>query len=125
MISSLGRVMIYVNDTEKCAKFWHEKIDFNLDLREELPNGYVSISLSPKENPTTGITLHSREMVAAMHPDMNLGTPSILMETKNISELHDELRKNGVEVSEISDMGGMKNFHFPDPEGNYFAVREV
>lgn len=60
-----------------------------------------------------------------MHPEMNLGTPSILMETKNILQLHNELEKNGVEVSQISDMGGMKSFHFPDPEGNHFAVREV
>lgn len=50
MISSLGRVMIYVNDTEKCAQFWQEKIGFNLDFREEFPNGYVSLSLSPKQN---------------------------------------------------------------------------
>lgn len=124
MIQSIGQVMLYVQDVEKAAYFWKEKVGFERVERQE-QGGQVSYILGPKEESDVQFVLHDREAVAKMNPDMHLGTPSILMSSKNLEMTYQSFVEKGIAANPIMDLGFMKVFNFCDEEGQYFAVREV
>lgn len=117
--------MLYVDDQDKAAEFWKNKIGFEKVVRVDNPMGGYVYEVAPKLNGATEFVLHNKEQVRNMSPELNLGTPSILMTTDNIEKLHSKLLSNGVNANEIISFGDMKFFNFSDEENNYFAVREV
>ncbi|MBF0713575.1 VOC family protein [Gemella sp. GH3] len=125
MIKDLGQVMLYVKDQDKAADFWKNKVGFEKVVRVDNIMGGYSYEVAPKLNGATEFVLHDIEQVRKMSPEINLGTPSILMATDNIEETYNKLLANGVNVNEIVSFGDIKVFNFSDDEGNYFAVREV
>ena len=125
MIDKFGQVMVYVKNPRAVADFWVNQIGFVLLHEEKLESGVLSVELSPNNTSDTNMVLFDREIVAQMSPEVNLGSPSILFSTYDIKELHDRLKENGVAVGDITEMGTMVTFNFPDIEGNYFAVREI
>lgn len=124
MIRDLGQVMLYVNDTDKCAKFWSEKAKFEKVKRIEAPYGGYIYEVAPKNNGATEFVLQNKEVVRKMNPEMNLGTPSILMKSDNLDETYKLFQENGINVNPIMEMGTLRVFNFSDEEGNYFAVTE-
>lgn len=124
MIQSLGQVMLYVENVEESAQFWQQKMGFEFVQKQE-QGGQISYIIAPQNQSDVQFVLHNKAFVKQMNPEMNLGTPSILMSTQNIEQTHQQLEANGVAVNPIADLGFMKVFNFSDNEGNYFAVREV
>ncbi len=125
MIDKFGQVMLYVLDVEKSANFWIENLEFT-KVSEMVHEGkLISLELCPYNNADTHLVLFDKEFVMATSPLASLGTPSLLFSTYNINETHQKMKAKGVAVSEISDMEGIINFHFPDPENNFFAIREI
>lgn len=123
MIQSIGQVMLYVENVEAAAEFWREKMGFErVEKQEQGPQ--VSYIVAPKLDSQVQFVLHDKAEVAKMNPDMNLGTPSILMTATDLDSYHAELLEKGVLANPIMDLGFMKVFNFADNEGNYFAVRE-
>ncbi|MDQ8820476.1 VOC family protein [Streptococcus ruminantium] len=120
MISSLGQVMLYVNDMEASAQFWREKVGFERVERQK-----QGTQISYKIDSEVQLVLHDKPAVTAMNPDMNLATPSILMSSINLEKTYQEFIAKGINVNPIIDLGCMKVFNFSDDEDNYFAVREV
>lgn len=125
MINKFGNVMIYVNNPREVANFWIENVDFTEVDVVKMDGKLIGVEISPYENSEANITLFDKEWVRANSPVINLDPPSLLFKTYDIKSMNKKMKANGVAVSEISEMGGMVNFHFPDPEGNYFAVQEV
>lgn len=124
MIQSIGQVMLYVENVEAAATFWKEQMGFErVEKQEQGPQ--VSYIVAPKLDSQVQFVLHDKAEVAKMNPEMNLGTPSILMTATDLESYHAELLEKGVEANPIMDLGFMKVFNFADNEGNYFAVREV
>lgn len=122
MINQIGQVMLYVSNQEECKKFWVEKLGFEVISEED--NGSMRlIEVAPK-GAATSITLHNKEFVAKMNPDMNLGTPSLLFFTENLEQLYLDLKSKNVTVGEIVELPFGKVFNFADNEENYFAVME-
>lgn len=124
MIASLGQVMLYVNDVEASAIFWKEKVGFERVERQE-QGPQVSYIIAPKADSEVQFVLHDKAEVAAMNPEMNLGTPSILMTSLDVEKTYQDFVSRGVKANPVMDLGFMKVFNFSDEEGNYFAVREV
>ncbi|MDQ8765148.1 VOC family protein [Streptococcus ruminantium] len=124
MISSLGQVMLYVNDMEASAQFWREKVGFERVERQK-QGTQTSYIIAPKIDSEVQLVLHDKPAVTAMNPDMNLATPSILMSSINLEKTYQEFIAKGINVNPIIDLGCMKVFNFSDDEDNYFAVREV
>lgn len=124
MIESLGQVMVYVADIEAAAAFWKDQAGFERVERQE-QGPQVSYIVAPKLESEVAFVLHDKAEVAKMNPDMNLGTPSILMATSRLEETYEHFLANGITANPIMDLGFMKVFNFCDNEGNYFAVREV
>lgn len=124
MIDSLGQVVVYVNDIEKAAKFWKDQVGFELVERQE-NLGLVSYLVAPKKDSQVQIVLQDKAQVAELSPELDLGTPSFLMESADLDATYQFMLDRGVLVMPIVDLGLMRVFNFSDLEENYFAIREV
>ncbi|MBC1598601.1 VOC family protein [Listeria seeligeri] len=124
MIKKIGQVMLYVEDQAAVRDFWVEKLDFVV-VSEEVVNGEIQwIEIAPTKDVETTFILQNKKKVAEMNPDMNLGTPSILLFGENVAELYEEYKNKGITVGELVDLPMGRVFNFADNEGNYFAICE-
>ena len=124
MIQKLGQVMLYVDDQETAKEFWTEKMGFHL-IEDHQSNGMRWIEIAPTEKCETTLVLHDKHVIAQMSPELNLDTPSLLFETKDIHVLYTKAKANNVIVGELVDMPTGIVFNFADEEQNYFAVRQI
>jgi len=122
LIDKIGQVMLYVNNQDESKDFWTEKLGFEI-IAEETNGPMRWIEIAPK-GAATSIVLHSKEFVAKMNPDMNLGTPSLMYFTEKFDELYSDLKNKNVKVGEIVELPTGRVFNFADNEENYFAVSE-
>ncbi|MBC1429630.1 VOC family protein [Listeria seeligeri] len=124
MIKKIGQVMLYVENQAAVRDFWVEKLDFVV-VSEEVVDGEIQwIEIAPTNDVETTFVLQNKKKVAEMNPDMNLGTPSILLFGENIAELYEEYKNKGITVGELVDLPMGRVFNFADNEGNYFAICE-
>ncbi|MBC1515780.1 VOC family protein [Listeria immobilis] len=124
MINKIGQVMLYVENQAAVRDFWVEKLDFVV-VSEEVVNGEIQwIEIAPTKEAETTFVLQNKQKVAEANPDMNLGTPSILLFGKNVAELYESYKKKGITVGELVDLPMGLVFNFADNEGNYFAICE-
>ncbi|EAD3256249.1 VOC family protein [Listeria monocytogenes] len=124
MIEKIGQVMLYVENQAAVRDFWVEKLDFVV-VSEEVVNGEIQwIEIAPTKGVETTFVLQNKKKVAEMNPEMNLGTPSILLFGNNVAELYEEYKNKGITVGELVDLPMGRVFNFSDNEGNYFAICE-
>lgn len=124
MINKVGQIMLYVNNQDEAVKFWKEKVGFSVISEEDNGQGMRWVEIAPTKEAETSIILHSKELVAKMQPELNLGTPSLLFFTKNLDKLHNDLSNKNITVGEIVNIPSGRVFNFADSEENYFAVLE-
>ncbi|EAF1640683.1 VOC family protein [Listeria monocytogenes] len=124
MIEKIGQVMLYVENQAAVRDFWVEKLDFVV-VSEEVVNGEIQwIEIAPTKGVETTFVLQNKKKVAEMNPEMNLGTPSILLFGSNVAELYEEYKNKGITVGDLVDLPMSRVFNFSDNEGNYFAICE-
>ncbi|EAC4521694.1 VOC family protein [Listeria monocytogenes] len=124
MIEKIGQVMLYVENQAAVRDFWVEKLDFVV-VSEEVVNGKIQwIEIAPTKGVETTFVLQNKKKVAEMNPEMNLGTPSILLFGNNVAELYEEYKNRGITVGDLVDLPMGRVFNFSDNEGNYFAICE-
>ncbi|EKZ1250155.1 VOC family protein [Listeria monocytogenes] len=124
MIEKIGQVMLYVENQAAVRDFWVEKLDFVV-VSEEVVNGEIQwIEIAPTKGVETTFVLQNKKKVAEMNPEMNLGTPSILLFGNNVAELYEEYKNKGITVGDLVDLPMGRVFNFSDNEGNYFAICE-
>jgi lactoylglutathione lyase len=115
MVYQVGQIMLYVNNQDESVKFWTEKVGFSIRSEQDNGQGMRWIEIAPTKEAETSIVLHSKELIARMQPELNLGTPSMMFFSENLDQLYKDFK----------DMpGGVKVFNFADQENNYFAVME-
>ncbi|XDD52123.1 VOC family protein [Leptospira sp. WS92.C1] len=123
-MNQLNQIMLYVNDQEAIANFWVTNFDFRIEGREDYGQSFAIILSDGRQN-STKLVLQNKTFVAAANPDMNLGTPSILLTTDNIEGLYQKLKDRKITVGDkVKFPNGKKVFNFADSEGNYFAIIE-
>lgn len=122
MIKQIGQVMLYVNDQDQALRFWTEKLGFIKVSEADNGQGLRWIEISPAEGAQTSFVLHNKQLIAQMQPELNLGTPSILLFTDDIDSLYTEFQAKGITVGELVDMPEGRVFNFADDENNYFAI---
>ena len=114
--------MVYVNNQDEAREFWTEKVGFQVVAEERLGDmRWIEVAPAGAE---TSIVLHNKEWVARMSPGLHLGTPSLLLYTDRLEQLHRQLADRQVKIGEITEMPTGRVFHFADAEDNYFAVLE-
>ncbi|WP_368307785.1 VOC family protein, partial [Listeria monocytogenes] len=82
------------------------------------------IEIAPTKGVETTFVLQNKKKGAEMNPEMNLGTPSILLFGSNAAELYAEYKNKGITVGDLVDLPMGRVFKFSDNEGNYFAICE-
>lgn len=122
MIKQIGQVMLYVNDQDQALRFWTEKLGFIKVSEADNGQGLRWIEISPAEGAQTSFVLHNKQLIAEMQPELNLGTPSILLFTDDIDSLYTEFQAKGITVGELVEMPEGRVFNFADDENNYFAI---
>lgn len=122
MIKQIGQVMLYVNDQDQALRFWTEKLGFIKVSEADNGQGLRWIEISPAEGAQTSFVLHNKQLIAQMQPELNLGTPSILLFTDDIDSLYTEFQAKGITVGELVEMPEGRVFNFADDENNYFAI---
>ncbi len=124
LINIIGQIMLYVNNQDESLKFWTEKVGFSIISKVDNGQGMKWFVIAPTKDAQTSIVLHSKEFVAKMSPEVNLGTPSLLFFSNNFDQLYKDFLDKNIKVGEIVDMPEGRVFNFPDNEENYFAVVE-
>ena len=124
MVEKIGQVMLYVENQAAVREKREEKLDFVV-VSEEVVNGEIQwIEIAPTKGVETTFVLQNKKKVAEMNPEMNLGTPSILLFGNNVAELYEEYKDKGITVGDLVDLPMGRVFNFSDNEGNYFAICE-
>ncbi len=121
MIHSV-QLMLYVNDVEKIADFWKNTFGVKEAERNDMPDGSISVTLNI--TPQLSFVLFNKEFIRNYSDVANLDTPSVMLHTEHLNKVHKRIQDAGCFASEIGLHGGKRNFHFADPEQNYFAVSE-
>jgi len=124
MINQIGQVMLYVNDQDQAVQFWTEKVGFIVVSEDNNGHGMKWIEIAPAQGAQTSFVLHNKQLIAEMQPELNLGTPSIMLFSDNLDALYEDFKNKGITVGDVVTMPGARVFNFADDENNYFAVRE-
>ena len=124
MINKVGQIMLYVNNQDEAVQFWTEKVGFSVVSEEDNGQGFRWIEISPTKEVGTSIVLHDKELIAKMQPELNLGTPSMMLFTEDLDKLYKDFSDKKITVGEIVSMPSGRVFNFADNENNYFAVME-
>ncbi|MDF2903801.1 MAG: glyoxalase/bleomycin resistance protein/dioxygenase, partial [Bacillus sp. (in: firmicutes)] len=124
MINKLGQIMLYVNNQEEILKFWTEKVGFILVSEEDNGEGLKWFEIAPTKEAETSFVLHNKELIAKMHPELNLNTPSLMFYSDDVDKLYQDFLDKNIKVGEMVNMPNGKVFNFADNEDNYFAVME-
>ncbi len=113
-------VVLYVNDSDACSKFWVEKIGMVEKSRNEV-GGASIVQVGFADQPFS-FELVPLALMKDNPDNLDLALPSIAFRVDDLQASHDALAKAGVEVSDVGDHSGTPSFAFADPEGHWFAV---
>lgn len=112
-------IMLYVNDPEKCAKFWSEEVGFIVKEEGKGPEESKTYLLAAIKNAESSLRLFDREVIAKYSPE------SLLFSCDDVKKARQKLLDKGVTVGEVVDMGSAETCNFADPEGHYFAFKSM
>ena len=124
MRNKIGKIGIYVNNQEEAKNFWTEKLNFVIKIEEEIKPNITWLEVAPNECEFTSFILYDKNLMLSQNPSININHPNIVLSTNNIEESYNELKQNGVELSEIMVMPYGKMFSFKDQDGNEYLLKE-
>jgi len=115
-------ILLPVSDLERAKDFYANKLGFHLDYDSEF-NDMRFIQLTPRGSGCSIVMGTGIKGLSEMTPGSIKGTHLVV---KNIGQVREAFIKNGVDVSDIEDMGGgVKYAYFSDPDGNFWALQEL
>jgi len=121
--ASLGRPtlkdvipILLVRDVEKCARFFRDKLDFQIDFLHGLPPFYGAVSRD-------GVCLHIRFVHEPFFAQAAALEESVIVasiEVTNVQGLFEEFKARGVEFAQKlkKQAWGGTDFQVRDPDGN-------
>ena len=115
----LELVPLPTTDVDASKAFYTDGMGFVLDHDVEPGNGMRVVQLTPP-----GSTCSIVVGVGMIAPD----APRVQnhhLGVDDIDEARATLRENGVDVSDVQDMGGVKYAHLSDPDGNTWALQQL
>lgn len=116
----VGYVVLYVNDSEACRRFWVEQVGMVEKKRTQL--GGHSIAQVGFADQPFAFELVPLEMMKNNPDGLSLGTPSICFYADDLNATRARLIERGVTATDIADHFEMQTFAFSDPEGRWFAM---
>ncbi len=106
-------------DVDRSKAFYVDRVGFHLDHDIEPGNGMRIVQLTPPGSACSivvgvGISDPTSAPVHGIH-----------LVVDDLDVVRDTLVGNGVDVSGISDMGGVRYAYFSDPDGNSWALQQI
>ena len=116
----VGWVVLYVNDTEACLRFWVEQVGM-VEKRRDVIDTFTIARVGFANQPFD-FELVPLEMMRDNPDGLDLATPSIGFQVDDLEAAHAALLSRGVQVTDVGDHQGTASFAFSDPEGRWFAA---
>lgn len=119
----IGYVVLYVGDPAGSYEFWTQKIGMLEKGRKQAgPFSIVKVGFQDQD---FSFELVPLELMKNNPDKLDLATPSVAFYVPNLELMRDNMLRNGVQVTEIINRGGIVSFAFIDNEGRGFAVLEA
>jgi catechol 2,3-dioxygenase-like lactoylglutathione lyase family enzyme len=115
----LQLVPLPTTDVDRSKEFYAEKLGFELDHDVEPGNGMRVVQLTPPGSGCSiafgvGFSDHDAPRLQNLH-----------LVVDDVEQARGHLVGNGVDVSAVQDMGGVKYAFFSDPDGNSWALQQL
>lgn len=124
MINKIGKITIYVNDQGEAKEFWTKKMNFVVKGEYPMGPNMTWLEVGPSEDEFTTFVLYNKSLMEKQNPNTYTCHPSILLSTTDIDKTYEELKNNGVDVTDIMKMPYGSMFTFKDQDGNPYIIRE-
>ena len=115
----LELVPLPTSDVDRSKRFYVEQVGFHLDHDVEPGNGMRVVQLTPPGS------------ACSIAIGVGIGDPdappvrNLHLVVEDIERARGRLLENGVEISGVQDMGGVKYAFFSDPDGNSWALQQI
>src|SRR3954447_4997714 len=115
----LELVPLPTTDVDASLAFYVDGMGFVLDHDVEPGNGMRVVQLTPPGSSCSivigvGMSAPDAPRVQNLH-----------LVVDDVEQAHELLTRNGVDVSPVQDMGGVKYAHLSDPDGNTWALQQL
>jgi catechol 2,3-dioxygenase-like lactoylglutathione lyase family enzyme len=115
----LELVPLPTTDVDRSKEFYVDRVGFSLDHDVEPGNGMRIVQLTPPGSACSVVV------------GQGMGDPGagrvhgLHLVVDDVEAARVQLRDRGVDVSPVSDMGGVRYAYFSDPDGNSWALQEL
>ena len=115
----LALIPLPTSDVERSKEFYISRAGFNLDHDVAPGNGMRVVQLTPPGSACSivfgiGMLDPNADRIRGLH-----------LVVDDVEAARSLLMGNGVEVSGVTDTGGVKYAYFSDPDGNSWALQEI
>lgn len=119
----LELVPVPVTDIDRAMRFYTEQAGFVLDVDVAPAEGVRFVQLTP---PGSACSISFSRGVPALERMAPGSMHGIHIVVKSIDDARTEMRNRGIDVGEITDVGGgVKYAAFADPDGNTLLLQEM
>jgi predicted enzyme related to lactoylglutathione lyase len=123
MDMKLELVPVPVSDVDHAKEFYTARLGFVLDVDVQPSTGMRIVQLTPPGSACSILLSTGLDAVSEMTPGSVKGLHLVV---DDIARAREALIGRGVDVSEISDVGGgVKYAWFADPDGNSLTLQEM
>ncbi|KAA3665528.1 MAG: glyoxalase [Chloroflexi bacterium] len=119
-LMKLELVPIPVSDVDR-AKAFYLKVGFNLEVDVYPIDSMRIIQFTPPGSACSIVFGTGMEGISDMIPGSIKGLHLVVA---NINIAREALVQQGIDISEVSDMSGVKFANFSDPDGNLWLLQE-
>ncbi|MDQ2758184.1 MAG: VOC family protein [Actinomycetota bacterium] len=105
-------------DIDRSKAFYVEQVGFTLDHDVEPGNGMRIVQLTPPGSACSVVVMAGMGEPGAPVQGLHLVVD-------DVEAARTELLGRGVEVSAVSDMGGVRYAYFSDPDGSSWALQQI
>lgn len=113
-------LMLPVTDVDNSIDFYKNKLGFKLDHDVKPGNGMRVVQLTPAGS---GCSIVFGLGMGELSSPGSVKNTHLVVE--NIELARSELDKNGIKISDVNDMGGVKYAYFEDPDGNSWTLQQM
>jgi predicted enzyme related to lactoylglutathione lyase len=115
----LELVPVPVSDVDRAKAFYTERVGFNADHDHQVDEQIRFVQLTPSGS-ACSISIGTGLVDSA--PGSVKGLQLVVAD---IEEAYEDLRRRGVEVSEVQDFPWGRFVFFSDPDGNSWSVQQI
>jgi catechol 2,3-dioxygenase-like lactoylglutathione lyase family enzyme len=118
----LELVPLPVSEIDRSKSFYADKVGFNVDHDVQPGNGMRVVQLTPPGSSCSIVIGIGLGEMSEIPPGSVKGLHLVV---DDIARSRDALLGRGVEVGDITDMGGILFARFADPDGNSWLLQEI